>query len=82
MTEKICLIKHRNVHPSMGGGGGGGINWVFSRDNHRVIINQKSEAAVFGLITKVLLTALCALLSVFSLNRLFWGGSGCSDNSG
>ena len=33
---------------------------------------------MFGLITKVLFTALCALLSVFSLNRLFWGGSDCS----
>ena len=28
---------------------------------------------MFGLITKVHFTALCALLSVFSLNRLFWG---------
>ena len=40
--------------------------------------NKKIGAVVFGLITKMLFTALCALLSVFSLNRLFWGGSDCS----
>ena len=37
--KNMCLIKHRNVHPSMGGGGGGDTitYWVFSQDNHRAI---------------------------------------------
>ena len=56
--------------------GGGGLNWVkFSRDNHRVIIiKKKIGAVVFGSVTKVLFTALCALLSVFFTQQAVLGG--------
>ena len=37
---------------------------------------------MFGSITKVLFTVLCALLSVFSLNRLFGGGGGGGGGGG
>ena len=69
--ENMCLIKHRNVHPSMGGCVC--VCHKLGLNSHGIITEfkkkKKIRAAVFCLLTKVLFTALCALL------RLFWGGS-------
>ena len=48
-------------------------SWVFSWDNHRLIFLKHFGAAMFCLLTKVLFTALCALLYVFFTQQaVFW----------